>query len=50
MPRAFAGPSSNARRAASASRLIPPPRNVSGSSQPRLTIASVAVGSVPPRP
>src|SRR5919204_354802 len=50
MPRASAGPRSKASRARSARSCISPPRNASGRSQPRLTIASVAVGSVPPRP
>ena len=50
MPSAAAGPSANAARALSRSSDIPPPRNASGRSQPRLTIASVAVASVPPRP
>ena len=40
---------SNAVRASSGFSVIAPPRKSSGSSHPRFTMASVEVGSVPPR-
>jgi N-methylhydantoinase A/oxoprolinase/acetone carboxylase beta subunit len=43
-------PMAIARRAASGSSRIAPPRKLSGSRRPRTRLASVTVGSVPPRP